>query len=93
MNMNRNTINQCQIAIQGLEQIFTPQEISECMSYVTEYGEWLLGLELAIDWLVESNQKISLDNYQEFEKAYKLMNRELDVRLKELRLQADRRAK
>ncbi len=87
MSKYRNIINQCKSAIEKIESILTPKEFQECIDYITKYEEWLLGIELAIDWLIENDQKITSENYQEFEKAYKLMKLESDTRLQHLKLQ------
>ena len=87
MSKYRNIINQCKSAIEKIESILTPKEFQECIDYITKYAEWLLGIELAIDWLIENDQKITSENYQEFEKAYKLMKLESDTRLQHLKLQ------
>ncbi|MGD1918270.1 MAG: MafI family immunity protein [Pleurocapsa sp.] len=87
MSKYRNIINQCKSAIEKIESILTPKEFQECIDYITKYEEWLLGIELAIDWLIENDQKITSENYQEFEKAYKLMKVESDTRLQHLKIQ------
>lgn len=87
MNKYQNIINQCELAIIGIKSVLTPKEFKECIDYITKHNEWLLGLEVAIDWLVENDRKIEEEKYREFEEAYKLMGLESDPRLKSLKSQ------
>ena len=64
MSKYKNIINQCEFAIKGIENILTLREFKECMDYITEYNEWLFGLEFAIDCLVEDERKITEENYR-----------------------------
>lgn len=87
MKSYQTTIDQCEIAIKSLSGVLTENEFSECIDSVLKHNEWLLGLEFAIDWLVEDKRKIDKQAFIEFEKAYKLMNMQHDDRLKDLKSQ------
>jgi hypothetical protein len=52
---------------------------------VLKHNEWLMGLELAIDWLIEDDRKITAEIFGEFEKAYRLMGMESKSRLNDLK--------
>ena len=83
-------IDQCEVAIRSLEKILTVEEFSDCIDYVLKYDEWLLGLEFAIDWLVENDRKIDNKIFMKFAKAYKLMGLSSDIRLQHLKDQISR---
>ncbi len=68
MDKYKNIIDQCEIAIKSLESILSAEEFSECIDYVLKHNEWLLGLEFAIDWIVEDDRKIDKKIFKEFEK-------------------------
>ncbi len=84
---NKNIIDQCEVVIRSLENILTDEEFSDCIDYVLKHNEWLLGLEFAIDWIVEDDRKIDAQTFKEFEKAYNLMKLSSDDRLQHLKEQ------
>lgn len=71
----------------GIENVLTSREYQECLDYILKHNEWLLGLEFAIDALVEDDRKIKKENFIKFEEAYSLMGLESDTRLKRLKMQ------
>ena len=87
MSKYQNIINQCDIAIRSIKSILSPDEFQECMNYIHQYNEWLIALELAIDWLVEDDRKITEESYRRFKAAYQLMALESDIRLQYLKSQ------
>ena len=87
MDKYRNIIEQCEEAIKSVESILSVEEFSECIDYVLKHNEWLLGLEFAIDWIVEDDRKIDDKIFKKFEKAYYLMDLSNDGRLQDLKEQ------
>ena len=91
MDKYKNIIAQCEVAIKGVKSILSAEEYSECIDYVLKHNEWLLGLEFAIDWIIEDDRKIDQKSFKEFEKAYNLMDLPFDDRLKDLKEQINER--
>ncbi len=87
MDKHKNIIDQCEVAVKSVESILSAEEFSECIDYVLKHNEWLLGLEFAIDWIVENDRKIDEKIFKEFEKAYHLMGLSYDDHLKDLKEQ------
>lgn len=85
MDKYKSIVDQCEIGIKSLENILSAEEFSECIDYVLKHNEWLLGLEFAIDWIVEDDRKIDKKIFREFEKAYNLMDLSADSRLQDLK--------
>lgn len=81
----QSIIDQCQVAANSVRDQLGPERFSEVSEYVSKYDEWLIGLEFAIDWLVDDESRVSQQSYDEFEKAYLMMGREADERLGHLR--------
>ncbi len=84
---HQSTIDQCQLAVNSVKDQLGPERYGQASDYVSKYDEWLVGLEFAIDWLTEHESKISQAAYDEFDKAYRMMDRENDARLGHLRAQ------
>lgn len=85
MHKYQHIIDQCEIAIKTLQGILTESAYSECLDYVLKHDEWLLGLEFAIDWLAEDDRKINEYVFNQFEKAYAMMNLRDDSKLNDLK--------
>ena len=81
MSDYKKIIDQCEVAIKSVEGILSADEFSDCIDYVLKHDEWLLGLEFAIDWIVENNRKIDVQIFKEFENAYNLMKLSSDDHL------------
>ena len=82
---HQKTIDSCQIAANSVREQLGPEKFDQVSDYVSKHDEWLVGLEFAIDWLIEDETKISQAAYNKFEKAFSLMDREKDDRLGHLR--------
>ena len=78
---SQKIIEQCQLALNSVKDELEPERYCKASDYVSRYDEWLIGLEFAIDWLTDGEISISQESYDEFEKAYRLMDREEDERL------------
>ena len=81
----QRTIDQCQLAVNSVKDQLGSERFSKASDSVSKYDEWLIGLEFAIDWLTDDERRISQESYDEFEKAYRMMDREKDERLSNLR--------
>lgn len=81
----QNIIDQCQLAVDSVRDQLGPERFAKATEYISKYDEWLIGLEFAIDWLSDAETGISQTSYDAFEKAYRMMDREIDGRLSYLR--------
>ena len=80
-----NTEEICNRALYSVKGLLTTHEYSECHDYINKYGEWLLGLEFAIDFLVEEERKINSESFSYFEDAFIQMKQGKNERLADLR--------
>ena len=83
----QHIIDQCEAAVKGMKELLQAEEYQRCLDMVCEHREWHLGLEFAIDAIVEEDIVISQEVFEEFQKAYALMNLEADTRIIDLKKQ------
>lgn len=84
-----STESKCKVALEAVRGSLSEQEYRNCNDYISKYGEWLVGLEFAIDSLVEEERKINSKSYELFKEAFILMEQESNSRLEDLRALVD----
>ena len=79
----QQTIELCQAALESVRDELG-EHYAQASEFVLRYDEWLVGLEFAIDCLVESESAVSRAAYDVFERAYSEMRKAQDDRLRNL---------
>ena len=78
-------IDQCEKAVREVYDLLEKDHADDALAYILKHNEWLLGIECAIDWLYEGEQRISESQYENFERAYAMMSIESDSRIEHLK--------
>ena len=80
----QSIIDQCELAVRSVAPLLKDEQVKDALDDILQNDEWLLGLECVIDWLGEEDIKISPEQFDKFEKAYKMMSLADELRLKSL---------
>ena len=81
----QHIIDPCRAALDTVRAELGERQYLHACEFVSTYDEWLLGLEFAIDCLVEAERAVSPAAFDAFERAFAAMNRLGDDRLRHLR--------
>jgi hypothetical protein len=78
----RRTTELCNQALEAVKMVISKQNYDDVHDYINQYGELGLGIELLIDWLLDSEIKITRAQLKCIEKAKAVMGLSNTERLK-----------
>lgn len=81
----QQTIDLCQAALDSVRGEPGEKQYARASDFVSRYDEWLIGLEFAIDCLVEGERRVPQASNDAFECVYLAMRISHDARLRHLR--------
>jgi hypothetical protein len=76
--------NICNESLASIKELLPDPLFKECDDLISKHSEWLLALELAIDFLLEEEISISSTSFQRFELAFTVMKQGNNERLVDL---------
>ena len=66
--MDRSVIEQCARALDSVKNLLNAGQYEEAKNFVVRHGEYLVGLEWAMDIIVEQEHSLTVQQFSEFEK-------------------------
>jgi hypothetical protein len=76
----------CSEALALAKELLSSSQFKECHELIGKHGEWLLGLESVIYFIVQKNIHISPREYEVFHQAFIAMEQQSNERLSDLKL-------
>lgn len=76
----------CSQAFALVKELLSSSQFKKCDEAMNHEGEWLLGLELAIGFIVQKNIHISPSEFKVFHQAFIAMDQQSNERLADLKL-------